>query len=427
MMNNASSSQKSLLVGIFALGFASGLPFLLTLSTLIFWLAEVGVRKTTIGLFMMLVGIPYSIKFLWAPVIDTIALPGLRHVCGPRQGWALISQIGLMASLVFLSQTHPAENIALTALAAFLVSVFAASQDTVIDAYRIEILDKHYLGLGAALESIGFRFGMLASGAGALYLAHLFSWEDAYLVMAGAVLLGMIAIIFMPADKPHKNLVQTILDEPLTPWHAVLRHEKILWLLCFILFFKMADTILNAMSTPFLIELGFSKLEFANISKAFGITLMIVGGLAGGGLMHQFGIPTTLLSCIFLQITACFMFVIQSLVGYDSSVLMVTIGVESFCSGMTAAGFIAYLSTFCKPPYTATHFTLLYSISSLCRLLVSALAGWLADHMSWSLLFLLSSFTLIPAGLALALLEYRPKRLGVRVSAGTLAQESRNF
>jgi len=403
------TTQKPLLIGIFALGFASGLPFLLTLSTLSFWLTEVGVSKTTIGLFM-LVGIPYSIKFLWAPAIDTIAPPFLQRVFGPRQGWALLSQIGLIASLVFLSQTHPNENIGLTALAAFLVSTFAASQDIVIDAYRIEILNKHYLGLGAALESIGFRFGMLTSGAGALYLAHLLSWRDAYLIMAVGVFIGMIAILFMPADKSHKNLIPIVLHAPFTPWRAVLRHEKIWWLLCFILFFKMADTVLNAMSVPFLVELGFSKLEFANISKAFGITLMIFGGLAGGGLMHQFGIPTTLLSCMFLQVTACFMFVIQSIVGHDNSVLMVTIGVESFCSGMTSAGFIAYLSTFCNPPYTATHFTLLYSINSFCRVLISALAGWLADHMSWSLLFLLSGFTLIPAGLALALLEHRPQQ-----------------
>lgn len=403
------TTPKPLLIGIFALGFASGLPFLLTLSTLSFWLTEVGVSKTTIGLFM-LVGIPYSIKFLWAPVIDTLAPPFLQHRFGPRQGWALLSQVGLIVSLVFLSQTHPTENIGLTALAAFLVSAFAASQDIVIDAYRIEILNKHYLGLGAAVESIGFRFGMLASGAGALYLAHLLSWRDAYLIMAAGIFIGMIAILFMPTDKPHKNLVPIVLHAPLTPWRTVLRYEKIWWLLCFILFFKMADTVLNAMSAPFLVELGFSKLEFANISKAFGITLMIFGGLAGGGLMHQFGIPTTLLSCMFLQVTACFMFVIQSIVGHDNSVLMVTIGVESFCSGMTSAGFIAYLSTFCKSPYTATHFTLLYSINSFCRVLISALAGWLADHMSWALLFLLSGATIIPAGLALALLEYKPQQ-----------------
>lgn len=399
--------QPQLLM-ILVLGMISGLPFLLTLSTLSFWLAESGVSKTTIGLFM-LVSLPYSLKFIWAPFIDLFSLPGLTRYFGKRRSWALISQAGLLASLVCLACCDPAQSIALTAFSSFFVSFFSASQDMIIDAYRIEILKADNQGAGAALEAIGFRFGMLASGAGTLYLAHTFTWRTAYLVMAMSIIMGMI-VFCMIAEPDHKKVMSLAYNkkEPMSlrqwlhtlfvlPWIQLPKRRELAYLLVFIFCFKMGDTVLNAMGAPFLYDLGLSKIEFASITKVLGITLMVFGGLLGGVMIHQLGILQSTLMCVGLQGVSCLMFVIQSLVGYHLSVLIITVGVESFCSGMVSAIFIAYISNFCRQPYTASHFTLLYSFGSLCRVIISALAGWSADHMGWTTLFLITGAFVLPA------------------------------
>lgn len=400
-------TQPQLLI-ILLLGMISGLPFLLTLSTLSFWMAESGVSKTTIGLFM-LVSLPYSLKFLWAPFTDHFSLPYLTTRFGQRRSWALLSQLGLLISLVSLAHCDPSDTIALTAISSFFVAFFSASQDIIIDAYRIEILKAEMRGAGAALEAIGFRFGMLASGAGALYLAHTFTWRIAYLTMAAGILLGMIVFCCI-AEPEHKKITplahhqkrSTPINQWLhalfvMPWAQLPRKRELVYLLVFIFCFKMGDTVLNAMCAPFLCDLGFSKIEFANVTKIFGITLMVFGGLIGGVMIHQLGILQSTVMCVVLQGVSCLMFVIQSLVGYHLSVLMITVGVESFCSGMVSAIFIAYISNFCRQPYTASHFTLLYSFGSLCRVIISVLAGWSADHIGWTPLFLITGAFILPA------------------------------
>jgi len=396
------------LLVILILGFTSGLPFLLTLSTLSFWLAESGVGKTTIGLFM-LVGIPYSLKFLWAPVLDQLRIPYLTDKLGRRRSWALITQAGLFLSLVSLAHSDPTQTIAFTAFSAFFVSFFSASQDIIIDTYRIESLEANNQGAGAAVEAIGFRFGMLASGAGALYLAHVFTWKMAYLTMAAGIIFSM--LVFCCISEPKRSKVTSLdihqkklltLRQRLNalfivPWLQLLHKRELIYLLGFIFCFRISDTVLNAMCAPFLCDLGFSKIEFANVTKVFGISLMVFGGLIGGIIIHQLGILQATVMCIILQGISCLMFVIQSLIGYHLSVLMITVGVESFCSGLVAAVFIAYLSSFCRQPYTATHFTLLYSFASLCRVATSALAGLVADHITWTILFLITGAFIFPA------------------------------
>jgi PAT family beta-lactamase induction signal transducer AmpG len=386
----------------------SGLPFLLTLSTLSFWLAESGVSKTTIGLFM-LVSLPYSLKFLWAPLTDHFSLPFLTSRFGRRRSWALLSQAGLLISLIALAHCDPTQGISMIAISSFFVSFFSASQDIIIDAYRIEILKAEYKGAGAALEAIGFRFGMLASGAGALYLAQMFTWKIAYLIMAIGIILGMVVFCLIPEPKPKKvatlpfnqkaskSLQQWLHTLFVVPWVQLPKKRELVYLLAFIFCFKMGDTVLNAMGAPFLYDLGFSKIEYANITKIFGITLMVFGGLLGGVMIHRLGILQSTVMCVGLQGVSCLMFVIQALVGHHLSVLVITVGVESFCSGMVSAIFIAYISNFCRQPYTASHFTLLYSFGSFCRVIISAVAGWSADYMGWTVLFLLTSAFILPA------------------------------
>lgn len=402
--------QSSLLNGqlwiIFLLGFSSGLPFLLTLSTLSFWLTESGIDKTTIGLFM-LISLPYSLKFLWAPVLDRVQIPILSTMLGQRRSWALLAQTGLILSIIALGYCNPSQSIMATAGCAFFVAIFSATQDIVYDAYRIEIMSDHNRGMAAALESVGFRFGMLASGAGALYLATLSDWQTAYHLMAMAMLIGVITVLFMPEPNQEKVVILSVPPSSrplgqrlqafiLQPWRQFTHKKIFLNLVLFIFCFKLADAVLNSMSAPFLCDLGFSKVEFANISKVFGITLMVVGGLLGGLMIKRMGILNSVILSTLLQGMSCLMFAIQAIVGYDYHVLMITVGAESLCSGLTSTVFIAYVSGFCCQPHTATHFTLLYSIGSLARVAASAAAGWLADHCGWSLLFLFSGLAVIP-------------------------------
>lgn len=403
-IRSTSSLFNSQLWVIFLLGFSSGLPFLLTLSTLSFWLTESGVDKTTIGLFM-LISLPYSLKFLWAPFLDRVQIPLLSTWFGQRRSWALLAQTGLILSIIALGYSNPSQSIMATACCACFVALFSATQDIVYDAYRIEIISDRNRGMAAALESVGFRFGMLASGAGALYLATLFDWQTAYHLMAMTMLIGVVTVLFMPEPHQEKVVILSPSSRPLTqrlqafilqPWRQFIHKQAFLNLILFIFCFKLADAILNSMSAPFLCDLGFSKAEFANVSKVFGITLMVVGGLLGGLMIKGMGTLNSVILSALLQGMSCLMFAIQAIVGYDYHVLMITVGAESLCSGLTSTVFIAYISGFCCQPHTATHFTLLYSIGSFARVAASAAAGWLADQCGWSLLFLLSALAVIP-------------------------------
>lgn len=407
MILNLFLKNRSLFV-ILLLGFMSGLPFLLTLSTLTYWLAESGINNTVIGLFM-LVSLPYSFKFLWAPLIDYCQIPYLAKRLGQRCSWMVVIQTGLMISLIGLAHCSPHKSIVLMAISALCVSFFSASQDIIVDAYRIEMISKEHRGPAAALETVGFRFGMLASGAGALYLASLFDWHTAYMIMAGVVGVSLVLTLhFLNWDKEQSHQkVQAIFPKQdhffgllrtfiVTPFRQFQHKDRLLHIILFIICFKMADTILNAMSAPFLCHVGFSKVEFANVSKLFGITLMVVGGLLGGLMIHRMGVYQSAVMCAVLQSLSCLMFTIQSLVGYDCHVLMITVGVESLCSGMTSAIFIAFLSEFCCQPHTATHFTMLYCLGSLSRAVTSAISGLMVDYLGWSTLFLSASVIVFP-------------------------------
>lgn len=399
---------KKFLIGILLLGFVSGLSFLLTLSTLSFWLSEIGIDNTTIGVFM-LVGIPYSVKFLWAPVIDIVYPPILWRWFTKRKSWALISQIGIFLSIIGLSYSNPIEDIYLTALFAFLIALFSSSQDIIIDAYRIEIFSSKNVGVGSALETIGFRLGMLVSGAGTLYIAHWVGWRYSYQIISLTIFMGILAIILMPnsCNKLNNYEKKINFNSILDSWLTMLRKEKFILILGFIFFFKFPDIILSSMTAPFLVSLSFTKIEFANITKLFGITLMILGGGLGGWSIYRFGIILSLKICMIIQTISCLMFVIQSSLGHHLEWLIISIGVESFSSGFTSTTFISYISFFCLSPYTATHFTLIYSISSMFRVFVSMLSGFLADHIGWFSLFFISGFSIFPSILILNKLSYQ--------------------
>lgn len=396
---------------IFLFGFSSGLPFLLTLSTLTIWLKELGVSNTTVGLLVMTT-LPYTLKFLWGPLVDQLKIPGLTTFLGQRRSWAIVAQIVLMIMITGLGASDPENHILITALWAFGVSFFAAIQDIVVEAYRIEVIDPDQRGAAATAISLGWRLGLLTSGAGALFLAALFSWETAYISMACLMGIGLMTslvcprpqtLIFSPA--PHLFL-STRGQKKFGTWFSetYLPPLKELWtlydwrlVLTFIFFYKIGDTTLSVMNTPFLVEVGFTKLEIAHVAKLFGISAMVIGGVAGGLVLNKFPLLSSLILCTGLQFLSSLLFALQATLGHDLSLLVLTVGVENFTCGFGATAFIAYLSSLCSVPHTATHFALLSSFGSMARILISLGAGILADSLTWSSFFAVTAIGCLPA------------------------------
>ncbi|MDA0712410.1 MAG: AmpG family muropeptide MFS transporter [bacterium] len=408
------------ILAILFLGFSSGLPLALVGGTLSIWLTEVGVSKTSIGLFAM-VGIPYTLKFLWAPLVDRMPLPLFTRILGRRRGWMLFTQIILAAAIVGLGQTHPSINPSLTALLALTVAFCSASQDIVIDAFRVDILQRPSFGAGAATIVFGYRIGMLVSGAGALYLATFYPWSTVYYAMAALVGIGMITTLL----SPEPNTVGDIAFEspgkmPLKLWlkTAIINPfsnftERKYWLIIilFIVFYKLGDAFAGNMSNPFFIEIGFTKIEIANISKLFGFIATIVGGFIGGVMVSRFGLMRGLLICGIFQLLSNLVFSLQAYVGNDISMLMVTIATENITSGMGTAAFVAYLSGLCNASYSATQYALLSSFASVGRTFLASSAGLLAENVTWITYFILTTLIAVPGILILLWLIWKNPNL----------------
>lgn len=394
---------------IFLFGFSSGLPFLLTLSTLTLWLKESGLNNKTIGLFVVTT-IPYTFKFLWGPMIDRIRIPVLFDVLGQRQSWALISQIAIICMLFGLSMSDPKEHILQTALWAFGVAFFSTIQDIAVEAYRIEIIEKDQQGAAASATYLGYRLGMMTSGVGALYLAAIFSWQAAYMIMASLIGIGILTTLFsplppaliftsppaLPKQSPYTRFRKWVQFTYELPLKDLLRTLDWRVVFAFIFFYKVGDTTLSVMNIPFLVELGFTKLEIASVAKFFGIFALIIGSIMGGIFLTRFGILSSLILCSIFQIITSLLFAFQACIGCNLSVLIFIVGVENLSCGLGAASFIAYLSSLCRMPYTATHFALLSSFGSFARIVLSIISGYMADVLPWPLFFTLAAVASLP-------------------------------
>ena len=402
---------------VLCLGFASGLPLLLTLSTLTFWLAEANVDKAAIGLFA-LVGLPYTWKFLWAPVIDRVPLPLFSRLLGRRRGWLLFVQLLLAMAMVALGATDPQLDLGRMAILAALVAFFSASQDIVIDAYRVELLGEREQGAGAAAVVIGYRVAMLLAGAGALFIAEFAGWFWAYAAMAGCLVVGMVTVLVAPepavppgALMPSGRGVGPWLKEAVVePFADFLRRNGLgtaLLILLFVMLYKLGDALLGTMTNPFYVETGFSKPEVATIVKGYGLVATLLGGFLGGMVVNRRGIVPALWICGLIQMASNLIFVLQAWVGHDLTMLAVTISVENLAGGMGTAAFVAYLSSLCNVSYTATQYALLSSFMAQARTTLSAGSGFLAESMSWIGFFLLTTAAAIPGLLLLLLLQRR--------------------
>ena len=415
------------LLTILLLGFSSGLPLALTGATLTVWLTEAHLSMAVIGLFL-LTRLPYSLKVLWAPLIDRVRLPWLTRRFGRRRGWALLTQGALIAALAALSGCDPAAAPWTMAAMAFLVAFASASQDVVIDAYRVESLERAQFGAGAATYVMGYRLGMLVSGAGALYLACVLSWPEVYLAMAVAVLVGMVTVLLSP--EPGDGATADLLAQEhaaaaalaerqglrgrrarvaawfygavVAPFRDFMLHPSWLVILAFITLFKLGEVFAGGMVNPFYLGLGFGKDEIAGVTKVFGLGATIAGGLVGGVVVARLGIVRGLMVTGTLQMFSNLAYIALAYAGHNIWMLMASVAVENIAAGMATAAFVAYLSSLCSVAYTATQYALLTSLTGIGRDLFAAGSGVAAEQLGWVPFFLLATLLCLP-GLALLL------------------------
>jgi MFS transporter, PAT family, beta-lactamase induction signal transducer AmpG len=437
------------------LGFSSGLPLALSGSTLSVWMTEAGVDLGTIGLFA-LVGTPYTIKFLWAPVVDAIDVPILSALLGRRRGWLVFSQLLLIAAIVFLAFCNPAKAPWLVAFGALLVAIASATQDILVDTFRIESLHENEQAAGQASYVAAYRIGMLASTAGALFLVTGFedlgfaknaAWMWGYLAMASFVVIGIVTTLL--ATEPEKKIAtdseqSAALETQISAFAALLKTRlKVLSLesivsilrrlsetrigraaigafgeflsrdaaflvLAFIVLYKFCDAFAGNMTAPFVIDLGFSRNDYAAIVKGVGLAATLIGGFAGGAVAMRYDLVTCLWIGAGLQMVSNLVFTWLALVGTNQWALTAAIIAENFTGAIGTVIFVAYLSALCQNPlHTATQFALLTALTAVGRTFLVAPAGYVAKYTGWPLFFVVSSLAAIPGLLLLAWLQQR--------------------
>ena len=383
------------------MGFSCGLPLLLTISVLQAWMKEEGMDLTAIGM-MALVGLPYTLKFLWAPFLDRFTLPFL----GRRRGWLLVAQVALIFSIAGLGSTDPGNNPWMVAFAAFLVTFFSASQDIVVDAYRREDLPDAELGLGSSLYVNGYRVGMLLASGGGLIMADYIPFSMVYLIMAACILPGVLTTLLAPEPELTFGTPKSVKEAVVDPLVEYFKRQGALWILAFILLYKMGDTMASAMTTPFYLDIGFSKTEIGAIVKLFGFWATIAGALIGGVLMLRLGINRSLWIFGFLQAISTACFALLARIGHSVPALSGVIAFENLSSGMGTAAYIAFMASITNKRFTATQYALLTSLMGVPRVLASAPTGFLAKNLGWVSFFIACTLIAIPG--VLLLLKFAP-------------------
>lgn len=407
---------------VLPLGFSSGLPLLLTFTTLSAWLASAHVSRAAIGAFT-LVGLPYALKFAWAPILDWLPPP---LPLGRRRGWGIALQLLLIGAVIALALSEPQHHLQRMALLAVVVAFLSASQDVVIDAWRVEILSPDQQGPGAGMIQTGYRIGMLVAGAGALFIADRAGWFAAYAAMAGLLLIGVITFALSPEPaapliarkpRPHGfNALRRWFGTAIGgPFADFAQRPLWFWILLFVLTYKLGEALAGVMAMPLYISLGFSLAEIAAVSKLAGFVATIVGALVGGVVAARLGIFRALLLCGLLQSGGNLFYVLQAVGGHRLDYLALCVSAENLTGAMAGAVLVAYLSGLCSPAFTATQYALLSSLAVVGRTLIGSSAGVLADDLGWKHFFLLSTVATLPALALLVLIA----RQSLALSAGS--------
>ncbi len=383
-------------LSLLGLGFSSGLPLALTGTTLQAWLSSENVDLQIIGVFS-LVGLPYTLKVLWAPFLDRFTLPWM----GRRRGWILFWQFALAVNLLIIGLLSPAAMPWAVGFMAMAIAFSSASQDIVIDAYRADVLKEKELGAGAATTVVGYRVALLISGALALILSDQLSWRTVYALMAALMLLNGLVTYLAPEPEERPIAPQTLKEAIWGPLRSYFQRSGAVEMLCFIMVFKLADAIAGTMTTPFLLDIGFSRTDVGTVNQAFGLISTIAGTLAGGGIIARIGINRSLWIFAFLQAFSNLAFAGLALMGPHYPAMVAAIGIENVCGGMGTAAFIAFMMSLCDKRFTATQYALLTSFMAVSRVIAGVPTGFMANALGWPMFFTVSVLGAVPGILLL--------------------------
>lgn len=390
------------MVALLLLGFSSGLPLFLTSKTLQAWMSKEGVDLGAIGLFS-LVGLPYSLKFIWSPLLDRFVPPFF----GRRRGWLIVTQAALIVAIAFMFFQQPKQALQLLAINAILIAFFSASQDIAFDAYRTDVLEPLEMGAGAALTVLGYRIALIVTGSFAFIFADYLPWQSVYLLMSALMAIGLFTSFWAPEPKKQEIPPASLIDAFSLPFAEFFQRSGVVrgfLILLFIVLYKLGDALVNNMATPFLLPntgLGFSQTEIGALQGGMGLLATIVGALAGGSILSKIGINRALWVFGGLQAVSNLAYFVLAQVGKNYSWLVITINIENFCAGLGTAAFVAFLMSLCNPRFSATQYALLSSLMAVSRDILVAPAGNLAKATGWPMFFLISIVAAVPGLLLL--------------------------
>jgi PAT family beta-lactamase induction signal transducer AmpG len=382
------------MAALLLLGFASGLPLFLTSRTLQAWMTVEGVKLSAIGLFS-LVGLPYSLKFIWSPLLDRYMPPFL----GRRRGWLVITQVGLVGAIALMATQNPKQSLQLLAVNALLIAFLSASQDIAFDAYRTDVLKPPEMGAGAAITVLGYRIALLLTGSLALILADQMPWQLVYLLLSLFMGIGLVAAFWAPEPdlqtQPPASLAEAV-TLPFIEFFQRLGQARAIAVLVFIVLYKLGDSLVNNMATPFLLKTGFTQTDIGAIQGGMGLLATIVGTLAGGAILSKIGIYRSLWVFGGLQAVSNLAYLILSQLGKSYPAMVVAINIENFCGGLGTAAFVAFLMSLCNQRFSATQFALLSSLMAVSRDILVAPAGRLAEMTDWPWFFAITILAAVP-------------------------------
>lgn len=404
------------------LGFSSGLPLALSGATLTIWMAEAQVNLTTIGLFA-LVGVPYNFKFIWAPLVDALDVPLLGRLLGRRRGWLVFTQLLLILAVAWLGFQDPENAPWHVALGALLVATASATQDIVVDAFRVESLEVREQAAGMAGYVAAYRVGMLASGAGVVLLVAWFEvlgvpradvWAWGYLAAAAMVGVGLLAALLAkepagaPAIRHDESVFRRIGTTAVGAFAEFLTRNSAIAILLFVVLFKFCDAFAGALTGAFVINIGFDKATYAGVVKGVGFAAALLGGFAGGVIARALPLATALWVAGLLQMLSNLAFSWQAWVGVNVPALTATIVVENFTGAIGTVIFVAYISALCgNRAHTATQYALLTALAAVGRTFLASSAGFVAEATGWMVFFAITALAALPG---LALLAYLQAR-----------------
>lgn len=381
------------MAALLLLGFASGLPLLLIGNTLKAWMTLEKVDLGAIGWFS-LASLPYSFKFLWSPFLDRFTLPFL----GRRRGWLIVMQIALIVAIALMGFQQPKQALQMLAINAIVIAFLSATQDIATDAYRTDVLTPLEMGAGAAVFILGYRIALLVAGSLALILADKMPWSSVYLLMAATMAIGIFATLLAPEPR-EISPPASLADAVVLPFDEFFQRQGVLHgilILLFITLYKLGDALLSNMTTPFLLNTGFTKTDIGAIQVGMGLIATIVGALAGGSILSKIGINRSLWVFGFLQAVSNLAYYFLSIVGKNYQAMVLAINIEQFCGGLGTAAFVAFLMSLCNQRFSATQYALLSSLMAVSRDILAAPGGEIVKSTSWSMFFLISIFAALP-------------------------------